>query len=105
MKSNFGIAIHGGAGTILREKLTPKLEQQFRTALRLSIESGYKILQDGGSSLDAVQAAIVVMEDSELFNAGKGAVFTNSGKNELDASIMYGGDMNAGATESAWTYH
>ena len=90
MNNNFGIAIHGGAGTILKKNLTDKLEKQFRAVLRLSIESGHKILQDGGSSLDAVQASVVVMEDSELFNAGKGAVFTNDETNEMDCSIMCG---------------
>ncbi len=96
MKNNFGIAIHGGAGTILREKLSPRLEKEFRTALTLSISNGYKILQDGGSSLDAVQAAVIVMEDSELFNAGKGAVFTNDETNEMDCSLMCGKTLACG---------
>ncbi len=96
MKNNFGIAIHGGAGTILRKNLTPKLEQQFRTALRLSIESGKSILENGGTSLDAVQAAVVVMEDSDQFNAGKGAVFTNDETNEMDSSIMCGKTLACG---------
>ena len=90
MNNNFGIVIHGGAGTILREKLSPKLEKEFRAALTLSIRSGYNNLKDGGASLDAVQAAVVVMEDSELFNAGKGAVFTHDETNEMDSSIMCG---------------
>ena len=97
MNNNFGIAIHGGAGTILREKLSPKLEKEFRVALTLSIRSGYNILKDGGASLDAVQAAVVVMEDSELFNAGKGAVFTHDETNEMDSSIMCGKTHKCGA--------
>lgn len=96
MKNNFGIAIHGGAGTILKKKLSPKLEQQFRDALKESIESGVVILQNGGSSLDAVQAAVVVMEDCELFNAGKGAVFTHDETNEMDSSIMCGRTLECG---------
>ncbi len=95
--NNFGIAIHGGAGTIVRKKLTPKLEKEYRAVLRQSIVSGYDILKVGGSSLDAVQSAIVVMEDSELFNAGKGAVFTHDETNEMDCSIMCGKTLECGA--------
>lgn len=97
MNNNYGIAIHGGAGTILRKKLSAKLENEFRDALKQSIETGFDILQQGGSSLDAVQAAVVFMEDSELFNAGKGAVFTHDETNEMDSSIMCGKTHACGA--------
>ena len=91
------IAIHGGAGTILREKLTPEKEREYREGLAASIEAGWVVLSSGGSALDAVQAAINVMEDSPLFNAGKGAVFTHEGRNEQDACIMDGATRAAGA--------
>ncbi|HEX6939934.1 MAG TPA: isoaspartyl peptidase/L-asparaginase, partial [Longimicrobiales bacterium] len=91
------IAIHGGAGTIRRGDMTPELEQAYRAKLEEALRAGYAILEKGGTSLDAVVAAIVVMEDSPLFNAGKGAVFTSEGKNELDAAIMDGATLRAGA--------
>ena len=93
----WGLVIHGGAGTILRERLTPALEQEYRAALTESLRAGQRVLADGGSSLDAVIAAIVIMEDSPLFNAGRGAVFTADGINSLDASIMDGATLRAGA--------
>ena len=93
----FAIAIHGGAGTILRSSMTPQKEQQYKQALQDAIVSGEAILKNGGSSLDAVEASIRTLEDNPLFNAGKGAVFTHDGKNELDASIMNGKDLMAGA--------
>ena len=91
------IAIHGGAGTILKSNMTAEQEQQYRDVLTKALKTGYEILQNGGSSLDAVEAVIRIMEDSPLFNAGKGAVFTNAGTNELDASIMDGKTRMAGA--------
>ncbi|MCH8318001.1 MAG: isoaspartyl peptidase/L-asparaginase [Bacteroidetes bacterium] len=91
------IVIHGGAGTILKENMTPEKEDAYKTKLKEALQAGYEILKKGGSSLDAVEAAINVLEDSPLFNAGKGAVFTSEGKNELDASIMDGKTLNAGA--------
>jgi beta-aspartyl-peptidase (threonine type) len=91
------IAIHGGAGTILKSKMTPELEQAYQEKLQEALRAGYKLLKDGKTSVEAVRAAIRVMEDSELFNAGKGAVFTHHKTNELDASIMNGADLNAGA--------
>lgn len=97
-KAEFAIILHGGAGTILKENLTPEMEAAYRTTLEEAIRAGYTILKDGGSSLDAVQKTINVMEDSPLFNAGKGAVFTNAGTNEHDASIMDGKTLNAGAS-------
>lgn len=93
----FGLVIHGGAGTILKKNMTEELETEHVNKLKESLEKGYSILENGGSSLDAVQAAIMILEDSPLFNAGKGAVFTNAGTNELDASIMDGKTLNAGA--------
>lgn len=89
-------AIHGGAGTIRREDLTPEVEAQYRAALRVALEAGNKVIQSGGQATDAVQAAIVTMEDSPLFNAGKGAVFTTDAKQELDASIMDGRTLDTG---------
>ena len=96
-KTKYVLVIHGGAGTILREQMTPQKEQAYKTALQLSLQKGYDILRKGGSSLDAVEAAVRVMEDSPLFNAGKGAVFTNEGKNEMDAAIMNGKTLEAGS--------
>ncbi|WP_321321850.1 isoaspartyl peptidase/L-asparaginase [Labilibaculum sp.] len=96
-KSDYAIVIHGGAGTILRENFTPEKEARYKKALQNALQIGDSILRNGGSSLDAVEKTIHILENSPLFNAGKGAVFTNSGKNELDASIMWGKDLNAGA--------
>ncbi|UCD62715.1 MAG: isoaspartyl peptidase/L-asparaginase [Candidatus Zixiibacteriota bacterium] len=97
MPAEFGIVIHGGAGTILKDKMTPDKEAEYRERLTESLRVGYEILDRGGAALDAVQAAVVVMEDSPLFNAGKGAVFTHDGTNEQDASIMCGRTLNSGA--------
>ena len=94
---NFAIAIHGGAGTILKQNMSPELEQQYKEKLNEALKAGYDILSKGGTSLDAVVASIKVMEDSPLFNAGKGSVFSNAGKNEMDASIMDGKTGKAGA--------
>jgi beta-aspartyl-peptidase (threonine type) len=91
------IAVHGGAGVIERETMSPESEAAYRAALELALRTGHKVLSDGGSSLDAVTAAVKVMEDSPLFNAGKGSVFTLDGRNELDASIMEGRTLRAGA--------
>lgn len=91
------IVIHGGAGTIKKENLSPELQKEYENKLKEALEAGYKILKNGGTSLDAVEATIKILEDSPLFNAGKGAVFTNKEKNELDASIMDGKTNQAGA--------
>jgi beta-aspartyl-peptidase (threonine type) len=101
--SDIVLVIHGGAGTILKKDMTPDSEQQYTSTLAAALEAGYRILNDGGSSLDAVETTIRVMEDSPLFNAGKGAVFTNQGKNELDASIMDGATLQAGAVAAVTT--
>ncbi len=90
------IAIHGGAGTIRKSSMTDAMEKAYRQKLEEALQAGYAVLQNGGASADAVVAAIKIMEDSELFNAGKGAVFTNDGRNELDAAIMDGTTRNAG---------
>jgi len=94
------MVIHGGAGTIRRSSMTPEREKKYRDALAKALRTGYKVLAGGGASVDAVEAAIRTMEDSPLFNAGRGAVFTHEGKNEMDASIMVGDTRNAGAVAS-----
>jgi len=94
------LVIHGGAGTILKENMTPEKEKAYREKLNEALEAGEHVLKTGGSSLDAVTQAILVMENSPLFNAGKGAVFTAEGKNEMDASIMDGRNLDAGAVAS-----
>ncbi len=99
----FGLVIHGGAGTILRKNMTPEKEAAYKEVLEQAVRVGHEILKNGGSSLDAVEKTINVLEDSPLFNAGKGAVFTNEGKNELDASIMDGKTLNAGAIAGVTT--
>ncbi|AVP96113.1 hypothetical protein C7S18_02395 [Ahniella affigens] len=91
------LAIHGGAGTLLRAEMSAEQEQQYRAVLGQALDAGYAVLKSGGASLDAVQATILVMEDSPLFNAGKGAVFTSDGKHELDAAVMTGHDLRAGS--------
>ena len=91
------LVIHGGAGTITRNSMTPEMEKQYRDKLAEALQTGHAVLMKGGSSIDAVEATIRVMEDSPLFNAGKGAVFTHEGKNELDAAIMDGKTMKAGS--------
>lgn len=93
----YGIVIHGGAGTILKEHLSDSLEQAYKLVLDQALQAGYQILDTGGTSLDAIAASIRILEDSPLFNAGKGAVFTYEGTNELDASVMDGATLNAGA--------
>ena len=99
-QKKYALAIHGGAGTIDRSKITPELERAYRDGLERSLRAGFDILQKGGSSLDAVEAAVRVLEDDPHFNAGKGAVFTEAGTNELDAAIMDGKTLKAGAVAS-----
>lgn len=91
------IAIHGGAGVITRSSMSDEDEQSYRAELGRALDAGYAVLDSGGSSLDAVTAAVRILEDSPLFNAGKGAVFNHEGINELDASIMDGRTLQAGA--------
>lgn len=95
--ANFGLVVHGGAGTILKSKMTPESEKEYRAILTEVLRAGYSILEKGGSSIDAVQVGIRIMENSPLFNAGKGAVFTSNEMNEMDASIMDGKTLNCGA--------
>ena len=97
MKPSHGIVIHGGAGVITREKLTPELEARYRSDLAKALDAGHSVLAAGGAALDAVVAAIRVLEDSPLFNAGHGAVMNAEGRCELDASIMDGRTQAAGA--------
>jgi beta-aspartyl-peptidase (threonine type) len=99
-KSKLGLVIHGGAGTMERGKMTAEQETEYRAGLERSLKAGWDILQRGGSSLDATEAAVRVLEDDPHFNAGKGAVFTSAGTNELDASIMDGRTLKAGAVAS-----
>jgi beta-aspartyl-peptidase (threonine type) len=93
----FGMVIHGGAGTLPRAEMSGEAERKYRAALSEAIDAGYAVLQDGGTSLDAVTRAVVLLEDNPLFNAGRGSVFTLDGRNELDASIMEGRTLRAGA--------
>lgn len=99
----FGIVIHGGAGTILRKNMTPEKEQEYRAVLAEAIQVGHRILKAGGSSQEAVEKTIHVMEDSPLFNAGKGAVLNAEGSIELDASFMRGDNLDAGAISGVKT--
>jgi beta-aspartyl-peptidase (threonine type) len=94
---NFSIAIHGGAGTLVKGMMTPELEANYKSVLKEALGAGYAILENDGTSIDAVAKAVTILEDSYLFNAGKGAVFTADETHEMDASIMDGKTLNAGA--------
>ncbi|MBN1789701.1 MAG: isoaspartyl peptidase/L-asparaginase [Bacteroidales bacterium] len=96
-RQEWAIVIHGGAGALEKDNMDPGLDKLYRSAMAEAIQTGAKILKDGGTALDAVEMTIRVMEDNPLFNAGKGAVFTHEGRNELDASIMDGSNLGAGA--------
>jgi len=95
--SNFTIVIHGGAGTILKEDMTPELEHAYFDGLQQALNISYAVLEEGGTAVNAVKAALVLLEDNVLFNAGRGAVFTKKGVQEMDAAIMDGIDLSAGA--------
>ena len=95
--NTFSIAIHGGAGTLVKGMMTADLEATYKAVLKLALDAGYAILEVGGTSTEAVEKAVIVLEDSHLFNAGKGAVFTANETHEMDASIMDGKTLNAGA--------
>jgi beta-aspartyl-peptidase (threonine type) len=95
--NKFSIAIHGGAGTLVKGLMTPQLEQQYKEALEIALEVGYAILKNGGTSIDAVESSVRILENSPLFNAGKGSVFTAEGTHEMDAAIMEGKNRKAGA--------
>ncbi|MDW3212029.1 MAG: isoaspartyl peptidase/L-asparaginase [Reichenbachiella sp.] len=101
MNKKFALAIHGGAGTITRANMSEEKEIAYRAVLELSLKEGHKILNEGGSSLDAVERAVIILEDSDLFNAGKGSVFNSDGNHELEASIMCGETLKAGAVGGA----
>jgi len=99
----WSIAIHGGAGTMSRDRMSGQLQAEYEAALGAALDAGAAVLASGGSALDAVEAAIVLLEDDPHFNAGRGAVFTYEGVNELDASIMDGRDRSAGAVTGVTT--
>lgn len=94
---HFSIAIHGGAGTLVKGMMTPELEAKYKAALKLALDAGYNLLEQGQTAIEAVEIAVKVLEDSPLFNAGKGSVFTATESHEMDASIMDGKTLNAGA--------
>ena len=96
-KPVLAIAVHGGAGAIDSSKMTPERDKEYRDTLAAALDAGYAVLESGGTSVDAVVAAVLLLEDSPLFNAGRGSVFTNEETVEMDASIMEGGEGNAGA--------
>jgi beta-aspartyl-peptidase (threonine type) len=96
-KQEWAIVVHGGAGTMSKDKMTPEMDKEYRASLEAALNTGKKILSEGGSALDAVEKTINVLENNPLFNAGKGAVFTHDGRNELDAAIMDGSNLAAGA--------
>ena len=101
--NNYAIVIHGGAGTVIRENTPKVLQEKYENKLREALEVGYSILENGGNSVDAVEKTIKILENSELFNAGKGSVLTNEETVEMDASIMTGHDQNAGAVATLKT--
>ena len=96
-QKRYVLVIHGGAGTITKQTMTNEKETAYREKLTEALKAGFVEIKKGNTSVDAVAASIIVMENSPLFNAGKGAVFTNEGKNEMDAAIMFGKDKSAGA--------
>jgi len=91
------LAIHGGAGTILKSEMTPDLEKEYRHGLQSALDAGWAVLSKGGPALEAVQSAVVSLEDFPLFNAGRGSVFTHTARNEMDACIMDGARLMSGA--------
>lgn len=97
LSDKYVLVIHGGAGTIVKSQMSPERENAYKAALDKALQTGNDILKSGGTALDAVEATVRSMEDDPLFNAGKGAVFTNEGKNELDAAIMDGKTLEAGS--------
>ena len=95
--SKYTLALHGGAGTILKQDMTPDLEAAYLAGLQDALKAGYAVLEEGGTAVNAVKAAVVILEDNVLFNAGRGSVFTKKGLQEMDAAIMDGLTLNAGA--------
>jgi len=102
-QQRFVMVVHGGAGTILKKNMTPEKEKAYMAGLQSALMAGYMVLNKGGSALDAVESAVKILEDNPLFNAGKGAVFTSEGRNELDAAIMNGKNLAAGSVASVTT--
>lgn len=103
LRDKYVLVIHGGAGTILKSSMTPEREKAYRASMDRALEKGKAILEKGGTALDAVEAAVRIMEDDSLFNAGVGAVFTSEGRNELDAAIMDGKTLAAGSVAGVTT--
>jgi beta-aspartyl-peptidase (threonine type) len=101
--TDWSFAIHGGAGTLQRSRMTPEQQAEYKAALQTALDAGAKVLREGGAALDAVTAAITILEDDPKFNAGRGAVFTWDGKNELDSAIMDGNGRRAGAVAGVHT--
>jgi len=97
MNKKYSIVIHGGAGTLVKGLMTPEKEEEYKTALNEALEKGYAVLENNGSAMEAIETAVNHLEDSPLFNAGKGSVFTNDGTHEMDAAIMDGKTLDAGA--------
>lgn len=97
LMKTFAIAVHGGAGTLVKGLMTPELEMHYKEALQNAVENGFETLNQGGSALDAVEKAVILLENTPLFNAGKGSVFTSEGTHEMDAAIMDGTNKKAGA--------
>ena len=97
MSSAFALALHGGAGTILKSQMSPALEAAYRLGLEQALDAGYEVLKQGGSSLEAVETSIICLENCELFNAGKGSVFNSEGVHQMDAALMEGASKRAGA--------
>ncbi|HET8804628.1 MAG TPA: isoaspartyl peptidase/L-asparaginase, partial [Aequorivita sp.] len=93
----FSMVIHGGAGTLVKGLMTPEKEEQYKATLNEALEKGYAVLENNGSAMEAVETAVNHLEDSPLFNAGRGSVFTNNGTHEMDAAIMEGKTLDAGA--------
>ncbi len=102
-QQRFVLVVHGGAGTILKKNMTPEKEMAYTAGLQSALMAGYMVLNKGGSAVDAVETAVKILEENPLFNAGKGAVFTNEGRNELDAAIMNGKNLSAGSVASVTT--
>lgn len=98
--SKYSLVIHGGAGTILKESMTPEMETAYRQGLQAALDQGYDVLTNGGTAVEAVLAATISLEDNILFNAGRGSVFGKDGKQEMDASIMEGKELRAGAVSA-----
>src|SRR5690554_2497287 len=94
---DFSIAIHDGAGTLIKGKMTPEKEAAYKNALLEALDAGYSLLEKGASAIEAVEQAVIVLENTPFFNAGRGSVFTNAGTHEMDASIMEGKNLKAGA--------